>query len=40
MGITLTDKSVRFAIRNPKENKEVLKIVSEIINWNDNFLFH
>jgi histidinol-phosphate/aromatic aminotransferase/cobyric acid decarboxylase-like protein len=32
MGITLTDKSVRFAIRSPKENKKVLKIVSQIIN--------
>ena len=32
MGITLTDKSVRFAIRSPKENKEMLKIVTQIIN--------
>ena len=32
MGITLTNKSVRFAIRSPEENKKVLKIVSQIIN--------
>ena len=32
MDMTLTDKSVRFDIRSPKENKEMFKIVTQIIN--------
>jgi len=32
MGVTLTNKSVRFAIKNPYENRKMIEIVNRVIN--------